>query len=181
MPKSTLEKARKAIKKKKNGTLDALHENSRNARRLHKAQIRDERLDKQAILKQKFDKPLVHRVVFFQEWTRANDNKPYDLEAIQSKIKEFVRQYDEEYNDLRSQRRPGRPASSREDLLKAKIEALEKEHRDGFYMPDLTLEKNTQLLDRWEDRNWAFLSNLTWVKVSSSGVIRPSNFPPQHN
>jgi len=72
MPKSTLEKARKAIKKKKNGTLDALHENSRNARRLHKAQIRDERLDKQAILKQKFDKPLgsYHPPFLFRGWFR---------------------------------------------------------------------------------------------------------------
>lgn len=54
----TLEKTRKQISKKKNGAIDSLHEKSRNARRLHKAQVRDERLDKIAIARRKQDKPL---------------------------------------------------------------------------------------------------------------------------
>ena len=44
----------------------------------------------------------------------------------------FVRRYDEEYEALKKARRQGRPASTREDLLKAKIAELEKEYRDGF-------------------------------------------------
>jgi translation machinery-associated protein 16 len=44
----------------------------------------------------------------------------------------FVHQYDDEYEEVKKTRRPGRPASTREDLLKMKIAALEKEHRDGF-------------------------------------------------
>jgi hypothetical protein len=44
----------------------------------------------------------------------------------------FVHQHDEEYEEVKKTRRPGRPASTREDLLKMKITALEKEQRDGF-------------------------------------------------
>lgn len=44
----------------------------------------------------------------------------------------FVRQYDEELSDLKKARRPGRPASTREDLLKVKISTLEKEYESGF-------------------------------------------------
>lgn len=54
----TLEKARKAISKKRSGTIDALHQNSRDSKRLHRAQIRDERLEKLASTKRKHDKPL---------------------------------------------------------------------------------------------------------------------------
>jgi len=54
----TLEKTRKQIAKKKGGSIDALHANSRNAKRLHKAQIRDERLDKLVESRRKMDKPL---------------------------------------------------------------------------------------------------------------------------
>jgi translation machinery-associated protein 16 len=54
----TLEKMRKQIAKKKGGTLDVLHQNSRNARRLHKAQVRDERLEKIAETRKKQDRPL---------------------------------------------------------------------------------------------------------------------------
>jgi hypothetical protein len=47
----------------------------------------------------------------------------------------LVHQYDEEYEEIKKTRRPGRPASAREDLVKLKISALEKEHRDGFCKP----------------------------------------------
>jgi translation machinery-associated protein 16 len=44
----------------------------------------------------------------------------------------FVHQNDEEYAALKKERRPGRPASTREDLLRMKIAADEKEYEDGF-------------------------------------------------
>lgn len=44
----------------------------------------------------------------------------------------FVHQYDEEMSKLKKERRPGRPASTREDILRVKIAADEKEYRDGF-------------------------------------------------
>ena len=54
----TLEKTRKQIAKKKGGPIDALHEHSRNAKRLHYAQHRDERLGKIAKARGKRDQPL---------------------------------------------------------------------------------------------------------------------------
>ncbi len=54
----TLEKTRKQISKKKGKAIDSLHEKSRNARRLHRAQIRDDRLEKIALTRRKQDKPL---------------------------------------------------------------------------------------------------------------------------
>lgn len=44
----------------------------------------------------------------------------------------FVHQHDEEMDELKRARRPGRPASMREDALKVKIAALEKEFQNGF-------------------------------------------------
>lgn len=44
----------------------------------------------------------------------------------------FVHQYDEELAEIKQARRPGRPASAREDLLKVKITSLEKEYKNGF-------------------------------------------------
>lgn len=54
----TLEKTRKQIAKKRNGTIEALHGKSRDSRRLHRAQVRDDRLDKLAEARRKKDKPL---------------------------------------------------------------------------------------------------------------------------
>lgn len=54
----------------------------------------------------------------------------------------FVHQYDDEYDHIKKTRRSGRPPSAREDLLKMKIEALEKEYQHGF----CTLDSNRPTL-----------------------------------
>ncbi|KAH6847378.1 translation machinery-associated protein 16 [Chaetomium sp. MPI-CAGE-AT-0009] len=174
----TLEKTRKQIAKKRNGNIDALHGKSRDSKRLHRAQVRDDRLEKIAETRRKRDKPLLARAKFFQEVVQENGNKALELEAVQAKVNEFVHQYDEEYEEVKKTRRPGRPASAREDLLKMKIEALEREHRDGFYLPDLTVDANVQVLSRFEG-SWSYLTSVAWVKLSAAGNVKPSSFPPQ--
>lgn len=44
-------------------------------------------------------------------------------------------------------------------------------------IPDLSSEDNVARLDRWEG-SWAYLCTLAWVRVSKTGNIRPSVFPP---
>lgn len=85
MPK-TLEKTRKQIAKKRNGTIDALHQFSRDSKRLHKAQVRDERLEKLAAARRKQDQPLIERATFFQKASKENDNQPLDMPKIQATI-----------------------------------------------------------------------------------------------
>ncbi|TVY54423.1 Translation machinery-associated protein 16 [Lachnellula cervina] len=176
MPKS-LEKTRKKIAKKK-GNITALHENSRDSQRLRRAQNRDDKLLRVASARRKNDKPLVVRAAFFKDVVQDNDSKPLELDAIHSAIKTFVHQYDEEFNALKKERRAGRPASTREDLLRIKIAADEKEYETGFYLPDLTDADNTVFLERW-DGDWSYLSTLKWVRVSSSGLVQTAKFPPK--
>jgi len=57
MPK-TLEKTRKQIAKKRRGVIGALHQGSRDSRRLHRAQVRDESLEKIAAARRKTEQPL---------------------------------------------------------------------------------------------------------------------------
>jgi hypothetical protein len=49
----------------------------------------------------------------------------------------------------------------------------------SLVLPDLTKEDNVALLDRWE-KSWSFLSNMSWIRVSPSGSVKPSSFPPKH-
>ncbi|CAG8958641.1 hypothetical protein HYFRA_00009958 [Hymenoscyphus fraxineus] len=176
MPKS-LEKTRKKIAKKK-GNITALHENSRDSQRLRRAQNRDDKLLRVASARKKNDKPLVIRAKYFQETIRANEGKPLELDAIHIAISTWVHQNDEEFSNLKKDRRAGRPASTREDLLRIKIAADEKEYESGFYMPDLTDSDNVVFLDRWEG-DWSYLSTLKWVRISRGGLIQPTKFPPK--
>lgn len=177
MPKS-LEKTRKKIAKKK-GNITALHENSRDSQRLRRARMRDDKLIRVASARRKNDQPLVVRAAYFQEAIRENDGKPLELDAIQSLIYTFVHQNDEEFDTLKKERRPGRPASTREDLLRMKIAEDVKEYENGFYLPDLMDANNVTYLDRWEGP-WSYLSTLKWVRISTNGEIQTSlKFPPK--
>lgn len=100
---NTLGKTRKAIAKKRNGTIEALHVFSRDSKRLHKAQVRDERLEKLASARKKQDRPLsplplsdflptfehtnasiVDRVSFFQDAVKENEGRPFEMAALQT-------------------------------------------------------------------------------------------------
>lgn len=177
MPKS-LEKTRKQIAKKRNGTVEALHQYSRDSKRLHRAQVRDERLEKLATSRRRQEQPFLDRVSHFKAAIADNGSLPLDMDSVQAQIKSFVQQYDDEYNSVTKARRPGRPASAREDMLKLKISTLQKEYEHGFLLPDLTSVENASLLDRWEG-SWAYLTTLAWVRVSKSGGVRTSSFPPK--
>lgn len=118
-----------------------------------------------------------------------------------------MHQYDEELDEQKKARRPGRPASAREDLLKVTIATLEREYKNGFrrwrpctqpscllsdlldfdcntngssVLPELATEDDAEHLQKW-DGAWAFLSQLKWVRISSDGTVQPSSFPPRSN
>ncbi|KYK54798.1 hypothetical protein DCS_06758 [Drechmeria coniospora] len=173
---TSLQKTRKHIAKKRNGEVNALHEKSRDSMRLHKASMRDLRLQKLSSARNKREQPIVDRVAHFQEGLKESVSKPLDIAAVQELIHAFVHQYDDEYDELRKARRPGRPGSTREDLLKLKIAALETEYKNGFLIPDVMQQDSAKLIEDWEG-TWANLTTMPWIKVSSSGQARPADFP----
>lgn len=76
----------------------------------------------------------VDRVNRFQDIARENELKPLSLEDVQGHVRTFVHQHDEALDEVKKTRRPGRPASAKEDLLKLKVAALTKEYENGFCM-----------------------------------------------
>ncbi|RDA89780.1 hypothetical protein CP533_4687 [Ophiocordyceps camponoti-saundersi (nom. inval.)] len=173
---SSLQKTRKQIAKKRNGDVTTLHEKSRDSLRLHKAGVRDRRLEKLAAVRNKKEQPIVDRVVYFQTELRARGDLPLDVATVQSLIFTFVHRHDEDFDALKKTRRPGRPPSAKEDLLKMKMSALETEFQNGFALPDIMQGNNAKLLADWEG-SWSKLTTLPWIKVSSTGTVRSCDFP----
>ncbi|KAI1822549.1 translation machinery-associated protein 16 [Xylaria intraflava] len=176
MPKS-LERTRKAIAKKK-GTVEALHQYSRDSKRLHRAQVRDEKLEKIATARKKKDQPYIERTAFFLEAVKQNSGQPLGIDLIHELIKTYVHQYDEELDTVKKARRPGQPAKAKEDLLKVKIAHLEKEYQNGFLLPVLDTEENIAILQKWEG-SWSYLTTFKWTRIRSDGTVKPASFPPK--
>ena len=60
----------------------------------------------------------------------------------------FVNQYDDELAAVKKSRRPGRPPTAKEDLLKRKIEPLSSEHESGFRTSTLLSMEEDRILTR---------------------------------
>ncbi|CEJ91871.1 hypothetical protein VHEMI07558 [[Torrubiella] hemipterigena] len=146
------------------------------SKKLHKAGIRDVRLEKLASARNKREQPIAERVAYFQDGLQEREADSLDLATVQMLITQFVNQYDEEYDEVKKARRPGRPASVREDLLKMKIAALNEEYEKGFVIPDVMDIDNAKKLNAWEG-SWAYLATIPWIKVFSSGKVVPTDFP----
>ncbi|PHH76297.1 hypothetical protein CDD82_4059 [Ophiocordyceps australis] len=174
MPSSLL-KTRKQIAKKRNGDVSALHEKSRDSLRLHKASVRDRRLEKLATARDKKEEPIFSRAAYFQTKLNMTPGAP-NLAVVQSFIHDFIHQYDQEQTLLRKNRRPGRPPTTREDLVKMKIAALEAEYKNGFVLPDMLHQDGVEKLRGWEG-SWSKLTALSWIRISSKGLVRQAEFP----
>ena len=85
---------------------------------------------------------------------------------------------DDELARLESERRPGRPISSKADILRQRIFKEEREYSAGFWLPDMANEHNVRLLKNWNGE-WTSLSTLTFIRLSKSGVRHESSFPPK--
>jgi hypothetical protein len=79
---TTLDKARRHIAQKKKGRADALHQFSRDSKRLHRAAVRDQRLEKLASARSKREQPLrvcpfpLHVYVLAQFTDKSKLNAP---------------------------------------------------------------------------------------------------------
>jgi translation machinery-associated protein 16 len=176
MTSNRLSKVAKHIAKKKGGK-KALHENSRDTQRLQRAGALDEKLNKLAGIRKRQNHPYLARVEFFQ--TAATEHASiFSLPDIQVLIEQYIHRDDEELETLKAERRPGRPASTREDLLKQKQNAEVGEYKSGFWVPDLEDDLNLQVLKEWDGR-WASLHKLKFVRIATDGTKKESSFPPK--
>lgn len=84
----------------------------------------------------------------------------------------------EEVDDLKAERRAGRPPSTRQTNLEQAIAAENKEYESGFWMPDLRDGKNIDALREWSGK-WDAMGLIRFVRVFSSGKVEASAWPPR--
>ena len=199
MPVKSFTKVSKHIKEKKKGKINALHEHSRDARRLQRASARDDKLAVKIAAREKANLP--HRMYYFHltsvPWIYANaflvqrisflqsclpsppePLTPYSISDIQSLLELFFARFDEDLAALKAERRPGRPPVTRETAIKNQLDADRKEYDSGLWIPDLRDEETLFSLRNWQG-DWSGLNIMKFVRVTRSGDVRDSSFPPK--
>ena len=174
---SKLSKVHKQIHKKKGDKIKSLHENSRDARRLRKAGTRDDRVARLTSVREKANRTWIDRVFFFQE-RLPETLHPMAMEEIQAIVQEYLSRNEEEVSELKAERRPGRPASTRQTLLEQQMQAEGKEFESGFWLPNLRDEETLVKLDKWKG-DWVGLAVMRFVRLDKRGGEMESQFPPR--
>ena len=90
----------------------------------------------------------------------------------------YLTRHDQEVAELKSQRRPGRPSSTREDLLQQSVKTEYREYDGGLWIPDMQDEGNLRLLREWNGE-WTAMNTFKYVRLSKDGTIKDSSFPPK--
>jgi len=119
----------------------------------------------------------VLRIKSFQSYTMEHESA-LSIQDIQAMIEDFLGRDDEELGNLQTQRRAGRPPSTRETLLKQNQATEQGEYASGFWVPDLENAENLKKLKEW-DGKWASLATLQFARISKDGKKRESSFPPK--
>ncbi|MCJ1294284.1 hypothetical protein MMC34_005842 [Xylographa carneopallida] len=172
----SLSKVQKKISKR-GVNITSLHENSRNSQRLRRASARDDKLARVSAARAKVNQIHLRRVAYFQAAAIAISGSN-DLGHIQQLIQRYLERDDDELAKLEDERRPGRPRSTREDLLKQRKAMDEREYDGGFWMPDMMEEANLKILREWNSE-WTQLGTLKYVRITRSGTVHESSFPPK--
>jgi translation machinery-associated protein 16 len=84
----------------------------------------------------------------------------------------------DEYAKEQRERRPGRPASTREDALKKKLQVENQEYNSGYWIPDVTDAMVVHKLKEWEGL-WPQLNTLKYIRITRTGVKQLSSYPPK--
>ncbi|KAF4549823.1 putative translation machinery-associated protein 16 [Elsinoe fawcettii] len=203
---SQLHKVQKRISKKRTGklgksaSLNALHENSRDAQRIRRAAARDDRVIRSEKEREKRNQRFLKRLAHLHAAvhlstlpsrsqptpdTMTDDTtSPFTIPAIHSLIASTIATHTRTIADHESARRPGRPKSRDHERAEAEKLAEEQEYESGFWMVDLRSAANVSKFERW-DGKWEGLGNLEFVRVRRrregeawEGTVVGSKFPP---
>ena len=90
----------------------------------------------------------------------------------------FIHRGNEEIQQLKGERRPGRPISSREERLSQRKSSEEQEYSSGFWVADLQSQRTVAALRDWNG-TWAALATLAFKRITNQGALIESSFPPK--
>jgi translation machinery-associated protein 16 len=81
---------------------------------------------------------------------------------------------DDELDKLKAARRPGRPASNKQDLLQIKVDKEKKEYKEGFTVPDLTDKQTVEGLKKWNGTPGG-INVLKFIRVAENATELPDS------
>ncbi|CDS82475.1 uncharacterized protein SPSC_03294 [Sporisorium scitamineum] len=144
----------RSIKKKSGPT----HPHSRRATQLARVAHRKDKLNHAKSVRSRSSSAKVDRLSTLVLLLPDEIDALPDLPSVHEFISQnFLTRHNDELQELKAERRPGRPPLKREVELKELIAKEAQEYQEGFELPDLTNLTNVKLLRDWQGDPQALL------------------------
>ncbi len=173
MPRAnSLRKVSKLIKQKKT----TLHPNSRRAKRLARATLRQEKITRQKIkhkLKKSNDLMALSFINECINTDQLSGRDTFTVDEIKGMLQTFICRDDDELEQLKKERRHNRPPTKRQELLELKKDAEVKHFETGWKLPDLTDPKNVKIFRGWKGDTGG-LNSIRLVEIKSKDSETPT-------
>lgn len=166
---SSLNKVTKTISRKRQGkagkstSLNALHENSRDAKRIRRAASRDQKVLRQEKTRRERDGRLLSRMAFFHAALQMPGSTT--VPSLHALVQQFLSRHTAELEEHVAQRRSGRPKTARHVALEALKDVEEKEYDTGFWTLDTRDPDNARKFVRDWSGEWGGLGQFKFVRV----------------
>ncbi|CUM45325.1 uncharacterized protein AC631_00440 [Debaryomyces fabryi] len=127
-----------------------MHVKGRKFKQLNRATLRDQKITAKKLKHQEQKDRELASVQFMKDSVNDHaDQEVFLLEQMKAFIEEYIGRHDEELKELKEQRRPGRPATSRQLQLEVVIENEKQVYATGFKIPDLSNKETVERLKLW--------------------------------
>ncbi|EGV60577.1 translation machinery-associated protein 16 [Yamadazyma tenuis] len=140
----------KKVSKSVASSKGSVHIKGRNFKKLNRATLRDRKLTnrKAEHLEQKQNELMIIKYIQ-EEVKQASDQEVFGLDSMKSYIENFLSRFDDEVEQLQGERRPGRPASARQQILEQLIQSEKSNYVSGIKVPNLSDKLTVDLLRKW--------------------------------
>lgn len=127
-----------------------MHVKGRKFKQLNRATLRDQKITTKKLKHQEQKDRELSGIEFMKDCVNEMaEQEIFLMEQMKSFIERYISRHDEELKELKDQRRPGRPPTSRQLLLEVTVENERQVYATGFRIPDLNNKETVERLKLW--------------------------------
>lgn len=149
-----------------------VHPKGRRFKQLNRASLRTDKLIKEQGQRKNHKEGSLVRVRFFKnavEMENTKDRESFSAEEVKEMIQVFISNDVDALEDEKKLRRKGRPKSSKQDQLEAKVNRLKTEYKNGFLVPILTDSDIVRNVRNWKG-DAGGMTNLRFGRIDEKGT-----------
>lgn len=154
----------RTVKEKIKGSEKQLHPYARKFKQVNRASLREDKLVAKKTERMHARADTSTRLLFFSQTAKQTPEKlSWTVDEIKEITEVYLARDDDELEALKKSRRPGRPSSSKQDMLQMRTDKEQHEYKTGYMVPHLGDEETVRALKTYNGRG--SMANAVYIRI----------------